>query len=152
MKGFDDRYHFYAWSLPVPYVLLSPQGVYSFVTRDQTGKIESTGKTWKSNFSLSRILLLFAQEGMGNPTEEAQENAAKLAEWIKGKLPDCDVKVQPAIIFIDPKAQLQVTEPVVPVLEPKGMKKWLRGSGKGDNIKPADLKALEAVFNEKAGV
>jgi hypothetical protein len=151
MKGFDDRYHFYAWSLPVPYVLLSPQGIYSFVTKDQTGKIESTGKTWKSKFSLGRVLLLFAQEGMGNPTEEALENAAKLSAWIKSKLPDYEPKVQLAIVFIDPKAQLEVTEPDVPVMEPKGLKKWLRGAGKGDTIKPADLKALEALFDEKAG-
>ena len=27
MKGFDDRFHFYAWILPAPFVLLSPQGI-----------------------------------------------------------------------------------------------------------------------------
>ena len=27
LKGFDDRYHYYAWSLQMPYVLLSPQGI-----------------------------------------------------------------------------------------------------------------------------
>ena len=32
LKGLDDKYHFYAWSLPTPYVLLSPQGVYAFAT------------------------------------------------------------------------------------------------------------------------
>ena len=29
LKGFDDRYHLYAWSLPAPFVLLTPQGLYS---------------------------------------------------------------------------------------------------------------------------
>jgi len=37
---------------------------------------------------------------------------------------------------------LQITEPRPPVVEPKGLKKWLRGFGKGDTLRPADLKAL----------
>ena len=30
----------------------------------------------------------------------------------------------------------------------KNIKKWLRGGGKGDNIRPADLRALEMLFDE----
>ena len=150
MKGFDDRYHFYAWALPVPYVLLSPQGIYTFTTRDQTGKVTSNGQTWHAKFSFSRIFMLFAQEGLGNPTEEAQMQAGKLNDWIRGKLPDVSVQVQPAIVFIDPRVQLDVTDPIVPVLEPKTIKKWLRGGGKGENVRPADLRALEALFDETA--
>lgn len=149
MKGFDDRYHFYAWSLPVPYVLLSPQGVYVFVTRDQTGKVTANGKTWQTKFSFSRIFLLFAQEGLGNPTDEAQLQASKLTDWIREKLPNVSVAAQPVIVFIDPRAQLDVTDPVVPVLEPKGIKKWLRGV-KSDTVRPADLRALETLFDETA--
>ena len=150
LKGFDDRYHLYAWSLPVPYVLLSPQGLYTFVTRDQTGKISVNGKTWKTKFNLNRVFLMFAQEGMGNPTEEAQLHATKLAEWIRSKLPNVSVNVQPAIVFIDGRAELDVVDPLVPVMEPKNIKKWLRGMGKGDSIRAADLKALEALFDETA--
>jgi len=150
LKGFDDRYHLYAWSLPVPYALLTPQGLYSFTTRDQAGQISVNGAQWKSKFSLGRALLAFSQEGMGNPTQEAQANAAKLTEWIRSKLPESTVTAQPAIIFIDPRAELQVTDPVVPVLDTKGVKKWLRGGGKGENIKAAEFRALEALFDETA--
>ncbi|OQA46353.1 MAG: hypothetical protein BWY52_00788 [Chloroflexi bacterium ADurb.Bin325] len=150
MKGFDDRYHFYAWTLPVPYVLLSPQGLYTFITRDQTGKVSSDGKTWRAKPSLSRLFLLFAQEGLGNPTEEARLQAAKLTEWLRTKLPDLTVSVQPAVVFIDPRVELDVTDAPVPVLEPKGIKKWLRGGGKGDAVRPADLRTLEALFDEIA--
>ena len=44
LKGLDDKYHFYAWSLPVPYVLLSPQGVYAFATRTRAAKSRSTAR------------------------------------------------------------------------------------------------------------
>lgn len=150
LKGFDDRYHLYAWSLPVPYVLLGPQGVYTFVTRDQTGQIAVTGSTWRAKWSLSRVLLFFAQEGLGNPTQEAEAQAARLREWIGQKLPDITLTVKPAIVFIDERAQLQVTEPTVPVLDVKGIKKWLRGAGRGATLNASDLKALGTLFDETA--
>jgi hypothetical protein len=151
MKGFDDRFHFYAWSLPAPYVLLSPQGLYAFVTKDQSGQVSVNGKTWKTRFNLGRALLMFAQEGMGNPSDEAEITAKKLNDWLHTKLPESTTTVQPVIVFIDPKVELNATEPTVPVLEPKAMKKWLRGSGKGDNIKMVEYKALETVLDEAAG-
>jgi hypothetical protein len=147
LKGFDDRYHYYAWSLPMPYVLLSPQGVYLFIVRDQSGQVSVNGSQWKSKFSIGKLLMAFASEGLGNPTSEAVDNANRLTSWIKTGLPDFAGAVQPIIIFIDPRVQLQVVEPVVPVVGPKDLKKWLRGPGRGDTLKGADLKALEQFFD-----
>lgn len=147
LKGFDDRFHFYAWGLPAPYVLLSPQGVYSFIARDQTGQITVTGSQWRSKFTLGRIFMLFAQEGLGNPTEEAVSQAQRFEAWIKSKRPELSVAVQPVIVFIDERAELTISEPMAPVLDTKGLKKWLRGAGKGDTLKTADYKALEELFN-----
>jgi len=149
LKGFDDRYHFYAWSLPAPYVLLGPQGIYSFTTRDQTGQISVTGSQWRNKLTVGRVLQLFAQEGLGNPTSESQEYAERMTSWIGAALPEVSAEVTPVIVFIDERAQLTITEPAVPVLEPKGLKKWLRGAGKGRTISSADLKALEELFNSK---
>ena len=149
LKGFDDRYHLYSWALPAPFVLLSPQGVYGFVTRDQTGQITSTGSQWRSKFSAGRVLLMFAQEGLGNPTSEALENIGRLDSWIKQQSPELAVSLQPVIVFINERAQLNITDPTVPVLDAKGLKKWLRGAGKGTTVKTADYKALEALFDAK---
>jgi len=147
LKGFDDRYHLYAWSLPAPYVLLGPQGVYSFTTRDQTGQISVTGSQWRNKLTVGRVLQLFAQEGLGNPTSEALENAERMTSWIRTALPEVSAEVTPVIVFIDERAQLAITDPTVPVVVPKGLKKWLRGDGKGPTISSADLKALEELFN-----
>ena len=150
MKGFDDRYHYYAWSLKVPYVLLGPQGLYVFTTRDQTGEVTVKGAQWRSKFGLGKAIMLFAQEGLGNPSAEAVDAATQLTEWIRSKAPDLTVAAQPVVVFIDERAKLQVTEPTVPVLEAKNLKKWLRGAGKGDTLKAADLKMLEEMFNAQA--
>ncbi len=150
LKGLDDRYHYYAWALPWPYVLLSPQGIHLFVVRDQTGEVSVNGAHWKSKFSFTRLLMAFAQEGLGNPTEEALDAAKRFTDWIKAKLPNFSGTVQPLILFIDPRVRLQVNEPLVPVMEPKNLKKWLRGAGKGDYLKNADLRALEELFTAEA--
>jgi hypothetical protein len=151
LKGFDDRYHLYAWSLPSPFVLLTPHGLYSFVTRDQNGEITNNGSQWKTKFSIGRALLMFSQEGLGNPSQDAQQHAAKLTEWVRSKLPESEITAQPAILFTDPRAQLNVTDPAVPVLDTKGVKKWLR-SGKPEFIKNAELRQLEALFDEAAAL
>jgi hypothetical protein len=151
LKGFDDRYHLYAWTLPAPLVLLSPQGIYSFTTKDQTGEITVNGSQWRSKFSLSRVLTLFAQGGMGNPGNEASDNANQVKKWLDEKAPELAAAVQPVVVFIDERAQLTVSEPAVPVLTPAGLKKWMRGAGKGANLKNADYKALETLFDARAG-
>jgi hypothetical protein len=150
LKGFDDRYHLYSWSLPAPIVLLSPQGVYTFVTRDQAGEITVNGSQWRSKFNFGRALLAFAQEGLGNPSSEAEEGAGRLEKWIKEELPDLTAGVQPAVVFINERAKLEVTDPTVPVMDAASLKKWLRGAGKGANLKSADYKALETLFGARA--
>jgi len=147
LKGFDDRYHFYAWSLPVPYVLLGPQGVYAFTTRDQAGSVTVNGSQWHSKLTAARILTVFAQEGLGNPTSDALDAANRLSTFIKSKLPDNATKVEPIIVFINERAQVEATEPTVPVLDAKSIKKWLRGGGKTVNLKAAEYKALEQLFS-----
>ncbi len=150
LKGFDDRYRLYTWCLPSPYVLLTPQGVYSFVTRDQTGQISVSGSQWRSRLNPLRWLLTFSQEGLGNPTSEALDMAGRLSNWVKSRLPDVAANIQPVVVFIDERVQLTANEPMVPVLEAKALKKWLRGTGKGDNLKSADLRALEELFDQNA--
>ena len=150
LKGFDDRYHYYAWSLPQPYVLLSPQGIHVFTVRDQSGKITADGSNWKAKLNWRRIVFAFAVEGLGNPSQEAADHASRLTDWIKTRLPDFAGAAQPIILFTDPRVELEISQPPVPVLEPKNLKKWLRGTGKGDSLKAADLRALEELFNAEA--
>ena len=65
LKGLDDRYEFFAWHLPAPNVLLSPAGLFVFVTRDQEGKITVTKNNWKQPFNVIRLFTAFSQESLG---------------------------------------------------------------------------------------
>jgi hypothetical protein len=150
LKGLDDKYHLYAWNLPVPYVLLSPQGVYAFATRDQGGKVTVNGSRWSSKFNVARIFFAFAQEGLGNPGAEAADQAGRLEKWIKTKSPEMQASVQPVVLFLADNVQLTISEPAVPVMQVEGLKKWLRGTGKSTTLKNADYRALEQLFESAA--
>jgi hypothetical protein len=58
--------------------------------------------------------------------------------------------VQPVVIFLDPRVALTISEPTVPVVEAKNLKKWLRGGGKGEALKPEDFKAVAELFETAA--
>ena len=66
-------------------------------------KLRRPGRSGAPAFSLGRVLMMFSQEGLGNPTQEAQANAGKLKDWIASKLPETNVSVQPVIVFLDPR-------------------------------------------------
>jgi len=150
LKGLDKRYHFYAWLLPADYVLLGPGGLFVFVTRDHMGEVEYRDGRWRQPFKWTRLLTLFAQEGLGNPEREAEAQAIKMKRFIAAHLPEEEaaaVPVQGVVIFLAPNAQLKlVDEPGVPVMHVKQVKNYIRSRGKGEKL-PAELRRkLEDLF------
>jgi hypothetical protein len=116
LKGISKRsvlYNYYHF--PARHVLIAPQGVFAMVTRFQDGNYTVDGDKWKSKASpISRFMAFFRRDAIGNPNEEAQRAAAYVKSLIESKMPG--VEVQPLIIFVDPRAKLEITNPTVPVL------------------------------------
>ncbi|MEA3334969.1 MAG: hypothetical protein U9R25_03610 [Chloroflexota bacterium] len=146
LKGFDDRYMLYSWMLPASYVFAGPSGLYTFAVRDQGGEISNTGSRWKQPFSISRFLTAFGREGLGNPTVEAQEEARKMQDYLETHMPDLDEEVQPVALFINPKVNLDLNNPDIPVVVPKGLKALMRQRAKVKRIDKATLDELEKLF------
>ncbi len=126
LKGLDDRYEFFAWHLPAPNVLLSPAGLFVFVTRDQEGKITVTKNNWKQPFNLIRVFTAFSQESLGNPAREALEEAERVKQWIKQNQPDLEVEPQPMVVFVTNKAELTLNDPGMPIVFAKDLKDFMR--------------------------
>jgi nuclease-like protein len=116
LKGLSKRsvlYNYY--HAPARHVLITPQGVYAITTRFQDGSYLVDGDRWQSNTgALGAITRFFRQDGLGNPGEEAQKAAAHVKKLLEPTIPD--VEVQPLVIFVDPRARLDLKNPVVPVL------------------------------------
>lgn len=116
LKGISSKsvlYHYYHF--PARHVLIAPQGVFAMITRFQEGRFSVEGDKWQTaGGPFGRIIRFLRRDDIGNPTEEARQAAAYVQKLINTTLPD--VEVQPLIIFVDPRAQLSITNPTVPVL------------------------------------
>lgn len=145
LKGFDDRYTLYSWMLPSPYVFAGPSGIYAIALREHGGKMTNTGDKWSQPFSLGRMFLAFSNEGVGNPTVDAQNDARKLQEYLATHLPELQAVVQPLVLFTNSKAELTLNNPAVPVITPQGLKALLRQRKKDSRLTPEELQQLEAL-------
>lgn len=146
LKGFDDRYILFSWMLPAPHVFIGPSGVYAIALREHGGKISNHGDRWSQPFSVGRFLLAFSNEGVGNPTLDAQQDAKKMQAYLAQHAPDLQIEVQPLILFINPKAELELKNPAVPVVTPSGIKALLRQRKTDARLTPQQLQQLESLF------
>jgi hypothetical protein len=116
LKGISKKsvlYNYYHF--PARHVLIAPQGVFAMVTRFQEGKFRVEGDKWTTPTGFFGVFMrLFRRDGIGNPTEDALKAAAFVKKLIDKNNPD--VEVQPLIIFVDPRANVDIMNPTVPVL------------------------------------
>ena len=153
LKGFDDRYRLYSYFLPAPHVLLSPVGLFVLTPMGQDGAIRYDGQKFRRGFSAVRLLRFMADEGMGRPFAEADAQVSAVQKFLDKYQIGEDVEVQNIVIFYNPRAQLDVTDPPRPVIVPKGLKKALRKQRGEEEAKLSGVqyRGLRDLFDEVVG-
>ena len=132
-------------------MLLLPTGVAVLTAKFQTGRITANGDTWQqTGLGMRRF---FGREGLGNPTREAEEQAAKMVAYIKEHAPAAaDAPVFPIIVFTAPNiASLEVKESRIPAVHASKLSGALRQ--RSINLKPLpqeQYNALRAAFDAPA--
>lgn len=117
LKGLSNKsvlYNYYHF--PARHVLICPQGIYAIVTRwhDQEYTVED-GKFRSHRNAISRFLSAFIRfDSVGDPFEDARRAQNKVAQLLSSIAPDVEVK--PLIVFVDPKAVLNIKDTSIPVL------------------------------------
>lgn len=146
LKGFDNRYYLYNYVLPAPHVLLAPFGLCVINPKHQGGKIRCEGEKWHHEAGWKRILRLFGQEGLGNPTREVRAEVEKLRRFLAQRLRDDDVPIEGLVVFANPQVDLQTENPAVPVLDGKQLKLFLRNLSKERPIPGSQRKQLAEIL------
>jgi hypothetical protein len=149
LKGFDDRYVLYSYSLPVPHVLLSPTGLFVLTAMGQDGTIRYDGNKFRRDFSLGRLFRFMAEEGLGRPVAEAEQESKTLRQFLEEHEVGEDVEVQNVLVFYNPRAELDVSEAPVPIVNPKGLKKAIRKQT-DEKLPAKEYQALRQLFDEAA--
>jgi hypothetical protein len=149
LKGFDDRYQLYSYLLPAPHVFLTPLGVYVLTALGQDGAIRYDGTKFRRGFSLGRVLRFMGEEGLGKPFAEAQTHVKAVKELLDQAGLGDEVEIQNVVVFFNPRAQLDVVDPPVPVVTPKDLKKTIRKLA-SPRLSGEQYRRLEELFDETA--
>jgi hypothetical protein len=148
LKGLDNKYQLYSFLLPAEQVLLCPTGLFVLLLKLTDGKIKCHGEKWHRKFTFWHIFLWLAEERLGNPSKRANAEAQKLRRFVTNRLPEADILIQPVIVFVDPKAELEVVEPTVPAMLLSELKAYLRDAKTA--LPQKTYQALTQLFNEQA--
>jgi hypothetical protein len=141
----------YHYLLPAPHVLLLPSAILVFVTKFQTGRISVEGDKWRhSGVGLRRF---FAQEGLGNPTREAESQVNAVADYLEKHAPGVgNIPIEPVIVFTAQKIdQLETKNSRIPAMHQSKLNGFVRQLR--DRLKPipqADYDKVRAAFDRKA--
>jgi hypothetical protein len=147
MKGFDDKYAYFAWSLPANHVLVGPSGVTVIAVRSDRGKVTVQGDKWREPFNLGRFFTVFAREGVGNPALELEDQIRKLRALIEqAPLPKgesaANIPIEPAAIFLNPEMQITLENPSVSVLRADQLKDYVRRRTREVKVSPATMRIV----------
>jgi hypothetical protein len=147
MKGFDDKYAYFAWSLPAHHVLVGPSGILVMAVRSDRGKVTVQGDRWREPFSIGRFFTVFAREGVGNPALELEEQIKKLRALLEqAPLPQgvsaADVPIEPVAVFLNPEMQITLENPSVAVLRADQLKDYMRRRTKEVKVSPATMRSV----------
>lgn len=157
LKGLSNKsviYHYF--HNPAKHVLVTPQGIFAITTRFQNGSFKVEGDKWSSpSGPLNRIVRLFRQDAVGNPTQDAINNAQHVENLLRATFPEIGGEpgslVQPLIVFYDANVRLEINNPTVPVLFPDtkrkpNLKDYLRDVAKEGrfSLTPAQIETFEA--------
>jgi hypothetical protein len=110
LRGFDKNYHLFSYTASIPHVLLTPSRVYAMQVKPHDGVIRRQGQRWRRDFSLRRIIFLFGEEGLGNPTRDALAAAQRLQRELDEAFLDEAPTVEPLIVFTHPQVQLEIIQ------------------------------------------
>ena len=140
LKGISQKSVLYSYyHFPARHVLICPQGVFAIVTRWHGDRFVISDGQWRAKKGfISRMANGIRMDGIGNP----EEDVAKATAAVQAQIAEVndEVTVNPLLVFLDPKAEIEGDEPSIPVVfaDPKhadSLKKYLREYGRDETEK-----------------
>jgi hypothetical protein len=150
LKGAVRNGRLYHFGLPAPHVLLLPNGIIILHAKYQSGEITADGDKWTQRGVGMRKY--FGQEGLGNPSKEADNLVSAMANYIRKNAPGVDeVAIGPIIVFTTKNIKsLDVKDSRIPAMHYSKLKGFLRQQKDSLPDMPAkEHEALRAAFDKK---
>jgi hypothetical protein len=150
LKGLDDRFTLYNYRLGAPHVLAGPSGVIVLHPKYQIGPVIYDGKRWQNPGARRMMFGLFNPDPLGNPVAETAGEVDAFNRFIKKQAPGLEVAPQALIVFLNPRAEVDAKDSIIPALHIKQLKEYIRKLPKDTGLSNASLTRLEAAQTAKA--
>jgi hypothetical protein len=156
LKGLSDEYVLLNYTLPVPHVLVAPDGCTVLVPKSQKGEVLYEDGQWQEPETpllaqIGKLLRRIAgEQRLGGPDAEAQKQVHQLQDWLAERAPTLDVPVQGAIVFTHPDVYLRAERSPVPAFRGKEIKKWLRNEDRQRTLSDAEYERLKETLDIEA--
>lgn len=152
LKGLDHRNRLYNYLLPAEHVLLTPAGVTVLQVRRMPGVISCSADKWRQQKSLLARLRFLAEEQLGNPTHDVQQDVKLVTDFVTKSLEGIEIPINGIVYFSHPNTQLTIENSLVPVIKADELKAYIRqATARGPLIHPDDYKDLADLFDGAAG-
>lgn len=158
LKGLDNKYTYFAWSLPANYVLVGPCGVLVFILRSDRGRIIVNGDRWREPFRITRLFTVFAREGVGNPSREIGEQQEQIRQLLQNAdfgdealaAEIAEVPIEGAAVFLNPEVDLDIQSSTLPVLKTDGVREYVRRCVQQNRLKGGTARQLTEYLEAQA--
>ena len=150
LKGLETNSRLYSLVSPADQVIVSPAGLTTLTLKSQDGQITCRGDKWSRRWTFKLLLRSLFGSRLGNPTHQAQKDAAALKKWLAAELPGVEAPIQSVIVFAHPSAELHLEELVVPVVALDGLRAFLREQTDHRVVNQATQTALMELFDKQA--
>lgn len=145
LKGLDNRYTIYHFKTPVPHLLVGPGGAFLLAAYNQPGTIsyDSNKNRWRQKGG-NLYMKIFAQEGLGRPELDVQNQFEKLNKYFTKKLDiSDDINVEPVMVFTNEKAVIDQNESPIAAVPAKKLKDYIRRKAKQTPVDGELLSTIE---------
>jgi hypothetical protein len=124
----------------VEHLLVHPGGVLVITARELAGDVSVHGNRWRLGGSPLRRLFRFSGPQLGRPAEETRKSIETVEQYLNEH--QLEVDVDGAVVFVNPRANLEVEDPEFDVLTADDLPDLVRDLSPDETIRQAEHRRL----------
>jgi hypothetical protein len=150
LKGLGREFTIYHYVTPASHLLVGPAGIWAIIPYFQSGTVVFNKKRWRAKGGgfLQSYMRLFGQENIGRPDLESESEVDAAKRYLTRVLPEGTVipPVRAALLFANPKVELNAEDAPLPAMTPKDLKDFLREKIKEKPISDLMLSSIRTAL------
>lgn len=146
LKGLDDKYTLYIYTAPLPFLLVSTNGIWGLITYHQEGTITYSKDKWHQKGG-NTFRKLFGSDKLGRPDLDHQNQIANYTRGFAKLAPGMDLPpLSTALVFTYPTVSIDAEYAPIPTIPIKKLKDLVRKKSKNEPITPETIDMINKLL------